>query len=194
MKTFKTKAGTELPLLNLKGKDYLQVQHRLVWFREEKPAWGIETEFLQLNSDIAVAKATIRDENGKIVAQGTKSETPKGFPDYIEKAESGAIGRALAMCGYGTAFAQELDEGERLADAPIPSFPAPKKTGSPDDFQFTFGKYKGLTLAQVGPHDCNNYAEFIRSQAAKEGKPVNSKVAEALEQIDAFTASREVKK
>ena len=42
-----------------------------------------------------------------------------GFPDYIEKAETGAIGRALAMCGYGTLQAPEFDEQDRLADAPI---------------------------------------------------------------------------
>lgn len=33
---------------------------------------------------------------------------------------TGAIGRALAMCGYGTQFAPELEEGPRLADSPYP--------------------------------------------------------------------------
>jgi hypothetical protein len=42
-----------------------------------------------------------------------------GFPDYIEKAETGAIGRALAMCGYGTLQAPEFDEQDRLADMPV---------------------------------------------------------------------------
>ena len=49
----------------------------------------------------------------------SKKETEVGFPDYIEKAETGAVGRALAMCGYGTLQAPEFDEGERIADAPI---------------------------------------------------------------------------
>jgi hypothetical protein len=48
-----------------------------------------------------------------------KKETEIGFPDYIEKAETGAIGRALAMCGYGILQAPEFDEAERQADAPI---------------------------------------------------------------------------
>ena len=43
-KTFKTPKGTELPLLDLRGKDYLMVAHRLVWFREEHSDWTIETE------------------------------------------------------------------------------------------------------------------------------------------------------
>ena len=43
-----------------------------------------------------------------------------------EKAETKAVGRALAMLGYGTQFAaDELDEGERIADTPIDRTPKP---------------------------------------------------------------------
>lgn len=120
MKTFKTAKGTELPLANLKGKDYLQVCHRLVWFREEHPDWSIETELLVCNAQEALAKATIRDATGRVIATGHKTETSKDFPaGWAEKGETGAIGRALALCGYGTQFAPELDEEERIVDAPI---------------------------------------------------------------------------
>ncbi len=129
-KTFKTPKGTELPFLNLKGKDYLLVPHRVLWMREEHPEWSIESEFLELNEKIAIARATIRNGDGKIVAQGTKSETPQGFSEFIEKAESGAIGRALAFCGYGTQFAQELETGDHVADAPLSS-PKPNSGQSP---------------------------------------------------------------
>lgn len=119
MRIVKTKAGTELPLMNLKGKDYLLVAYRIVWFREEHPDWRIETEFLVLNENAAIARAKILNADGVVIAMSTKSETPKGFGDFIEKAETGAIGRALALCGYGTQFTDDLDEGDRLADAPI---------------------------------------------------------------------------
>jgi hypothetical protein len=66
-----------------------------------------------------VMKAIIKDVTGQIIATARKKETEIGFPDYIEKAETGAIGRALAMCGYGTLQAPEFDEQERLADAPL---------------------------------------------------------------------------
>jgi hypothetical protein len=49
-----------------------------------------------------VMKAVIKNAGGKIIAMARKRETEIGFPDYIEKAETGAIGRALALCGYGT--------------------------------------------------------------------------------------------
>lgn len=123
MKTFKTSKGTELPFLNLKGKDYLQVAHRLVWFREDHKNASIKTEFLKLEESFAIAKATICTEDGITLAIAHGREDAKHFPDYMEKCETKAIGRALALCGYGTQFAPELDEGERLADAPLPRKP-----------------------------------------------------------------------
>jgi hypothetical protein len=63
-----------------------------------------------------------------VIATSHKHESAAGFGDYREKAETGAIGRALALCGYGTQFAPEFDEEERLADSPMP----PLKTAPVD--------------------------------------------------------------
>ena len=124
--------------------DYLPVQWRLVWFREHCPEGSIETEMLHLDLDreteeevyawnndtrrsekvikrangIAVFRATVKDGKGGS-ATGTKSEKAASFSDYIEKAETGAIGRALAALGYGTQFAPELNEEHRIVDAPV---------------------------------------------------------------------------
>lgn len=46
------------------------------------------------------------------------SEAAKDFPDFAEKASTKSLGRALLALGYGTAAAQELDEGERVVDTP----------------------------------------------------------------------------
>lgn len=106
-------------LMNLKGKQYLQVMWRLVWFREEKPLWSIDTKLEQLTDNHAVFSAKVSDEQGVQKASGYGSESVKDFRDFIEKAETKAIGRALAMLGYGTQFAPELDEGERIVDSPV---------------------------------------------------------------------------
>ena len=123
MNTIKTKKGTNLPLLNLKGKDYLQVAQRLVWFREEHPEGSIETQFLTVSETMAVCKSIIKIKSatGELImlATGHKREDAKHFPDFMEKAETGAVGRALAACGYGTQFAPDLDEGERIVDSPV---------------------------------------------------------------------------
>jgi len=99
--------------------DYLPVAARIAWFRKEHTYWGIVTEVEQLADKAVVMKATIKDSFGTVIATARKKETEAGFPDYIEKAETGAIGRALAMCGYGTLQAPEFDEQDRLADAPV---------------------------------------------------------------------------
>ena len=99
--------------------DYLPVAARIAWFRREHPLWSIITEVEQLANKAVVMKATIKDMLGTVIATARKKETEIGFPDYIEKAETGAIGRALAMCGYGTLQASDFDEQDRLADAPL---------------------------------------------------------------------------
>lgn len=106
------------------GRTYLPVSARIVWFREEHPDWGIITEPIEINHEkqYAVFKATIFNAEGRVMAMGTKKEDVKGFGDYLEKAETGSVGRALALCGYGTQFAPDLDEssGGRFADSPQP--------------------------------------------------------------------------
>ncbi|GEM_PF-2136538 len=102
------------------GREYLPVSARLIWFRSDHPDWGIVTQVVELNLEkqYAIFQASIFNEAGKLMATATKMENVRGFPDYIEKAETGSVGRALALCGYGTQFAPELEEGDRLADAP----------------------------------------------------------------------------
>lgn len=132
------------------AKDYLPVQWRLVWFREQCPDGTIETEIVHLDLDreteeetfvwnsekrrseksiktargIAIVRATVRDGKGG-VATGTKMEKAAAFGDFLEKAETGSIGRALAALGYGTQFAPELDEAHRVVDAPVDRAPTP---------------------------------------------------------------------
>ncbi len=136
-------------LIQLKSRngisDYLPVQWRLVWFRSLCPEGVIETEMIHFDPDreteeevyswnnetrrsekvvkrangFVVFRAAIKDGKGGM-ATATKSERAASFGDYIEKAETGAIGRALAMLGYGTQFTgDELNEEHRIVDAPV---------------------------------------------------------------------------
>lgn len=132
-------------LTQLQGKDYLEVKWRLVWFREQCPGGTIDTEELEYDAERPVEaevfvwnqekrrkekvvkqskgyaryRAVVTDGNGAR-ATGTKSENAANFPDFGEKAETGAIGRALAALGYGTQFTgDEFYEGERIVDSPV---------------------------------------------------------------------------
>lgn len=107
--------------------NYLRVAHRMAWFRSEHPDGHIMTELLSYEGGEAVFKATVAIPDGG-TATGHGSETAQDFPaGPLEKAESKAIGRALAALGYGTLQAgEEFDEGAgasngqmRIVDAPI---------------------------------------------------------------------------
>lgn len=123
-------------LMDLKGKSYLQVMWRLVWFREDKPLWSIDTKLEQLTENHAVFSAKIYDENGVQKSAGYGSESIKDFRDFIEKAETKAVGRALAMLGYGTQFAPELDEEDRIVDSPVQHKKPQKASVPPEDLLF----------------------------------------------------------
>lgn len=106
------------------GADYLEVKWRLVWFREQFPAGVIESEALHMDDKVAIFRATVTavDENGvhKGSATGYKRCTADQFKfGHIEKAETGAIGRALACLGFGTQFEPEFDEGDQIVDSPV---------------------------------------------------------------------------
>lgn len=147
-------------LIDLKGKSYLQVMWRLVWFRDEKPLWAIDTKLEQLSEKHAVFSAKIYDENGSLKSAGYGSESVNDFRDFIEKAETKAVGRALAMLGYGTQFAPELDEGERIVDSPVEVKVKMETVEDAAGFVLTFGKYNGKTLAEVFKAD-RGYTEWL---------------------------------
>lgn len=89
--------------------------------RSEHPVWTIETQPVEINTEkkYVIFRAMVKDESGRVIATATKAESRNGFTDYLEKAETGAVGRALALCGYGTQFAPELNEAHRIVDAAV---------------------------------------------------------------------------
>lgn len=112
-------------LIKMKGgKLYCPVYVRIALFREKCPiheGWGIVTECIDKDDASAMFSASIIDPQGRVVATGFKREHRAHFADFEEKAGTGAVGRALLFAGFGTQYAlDELDEGERIVDAPIP--------------------------------------------------------------------------
>lgn len=123
-------------MIRLKGKAYLPTAYRLVWFRDEHPDWSILTEVVtgSAGETWAMVRATIMDTDARIIAQATKTETKEDFPaGWLEKAETGAIGRALAMCGYGTQFDVTLEDGGVVhpVDSPLPERTVQQAPGKP---------------------------------------------------------------
>ncbi len=125
-------------LLRIQGKEYLPVRWRLVWFHQTTGSRAgyvtVEIEHDRQNGFAKFftiawdgAEETWRHMNirgveldvcGR-VATGEGSETRTDFPDYYEKAATKALGRALAGLSFGTQFAPELDEKQRIVDSPV---------------------------------------------------------------------------
>jgi hypothetical protein len=101
--------------------DYLEVKWRLCWFRDRYPHGVITTDEIcvDLERGYALYRCVVEDgQGGRATRFGT--ETAADFADYCERAETRAIGRALAALGIGTQFVgQDLTEGEHVADAPV---------------------------------------------------------------------------
>jgi hypothetical protein len=108
-------------LSTIKGQDYLEVKWRLAWLRSEHPDAVVTTQLETHDGDRAIFSAKVEIPNGGS-ATGWGSETSGSFGNYIEKAETKAIGRALAALGFGTQFCTDFDDGPEtgvLADAPV---------------------------------------------------------------------------
>lgn len=117
---------------------YLEVKWRLLWLRTEQPGATVVTELLRFGDREAVFRATVTLPGGA-VGTGHGSESAGDFGDYLEKAETKAIGRALSTLGYGTQFSEEFVSEERpssgqrnLAEAPVePRRQAPSQATAP---------------------------------------------------------------
>lgn len=98
---------------------------------------GMMQDVPDVKGGMAVIRAAILTKNpdgsaGPAVGEGTAMERSELFHDFVEKAETAAIGRAMAVAGYGTEAAADLDEGVaqgNIADAPVRGKPG----GTPHD-------------------------------------------------------------
>jgi hypothetical protein len=112
-------------IVKLRGKDYLEVKWRLLWLRTQHPDALIETELVSHDPQrqMAIFKARVTIPGGGS-ATGWGQEEAADFGDYLEKAETKALGRALAALGFGTQFTEDFEfaDGEgntRVVDTPV---------------------------------------------------------------------------
>ena len=91
-------------VMKINKNPFIPAVHRIAWWRSVHPEHRFAFTVLEggQNDKFAVVQATIFNGDGELIAQGTKSETMQDFPGgWIEKAETGALCRALAFLGFG---------------------------------------------------------------------------------------------
>ena len=82
-------------------RDYLEVKYRVLWLRREHPTARIESECLDHSESFALFRVTI-DLGDKGYAEGHGSESRESFANFIERAETRALGNALDNLGFST--------------------------------------------------------------------------------------------
>lgn len=106
------KVNETILTINVKGKEYAEVNQRIKAFRMLYPEGFIHTNIEHLEDGICVIKAEVgfygRDGNyetknilGTGIAYEKENSTFINKTSYIENCETSAVGRALAMCGIG---------------------------------------------------------------------------------------------
>jgi hypothetical protein len=106
--------------IDIKGKQYVTVNERLIYFREKYPDHALTSEIVELTEERVVMKATI--QFGDVVyatghAYEDKDSTFINKTSFIENCETSAWGRCLAAFGIG------IEEGvasfEEVANAVV---------------------------------------------------------------------------
>lgn len=92
---------------NIKGKEYVEVNQRILYFRNEEKynGWSLISEIISLDSETCVIKASVLDDKGIVRATGfaqeDKSSSYINKTSFVENCETSAWGRALANIGIG---------------------------------------------------------------------------------------------
>ena len=116
---------------NIRGKQYVEVNERIKFFRQEDQykGWSISTNIVHIDSDEVVMCTSILDNEGSVIATGHAHEV-RGSSNinktsHIENCETSAVGRALAMLGIGidTSIASANEVVTAIAQQEEPSAP-----------------------------------------------------------------------
>lgn len=98
-------ANEQIRTTNIRGKEYAEVNQRIKVFRMLFPEGCIQTEIYSLENGVITMKATIRDDNGRLLSTGFAQEIEGASninkTSYVENCETSAVGRALGMLGIG---------------------------------------------------------------------------------------------
>ena len=115
-----------LKTINIKGKEYVEVNERLKYFRENYKDYALTTEVLQCTDEHCVMKASIFNSEGVVMATGHAHEKQSSNfinkVSFVEVCETSAWGRALGNFGIGidssVASADEVTNAIAQEDKP----------------------------------------------------------------------------
>ncbi len=116
----------KLKTVNIKGKQYVEVNERLIYFRKKYPNFSLISHVLEKTDKSICIQARIDNDKGVTIATGI-AEEEKGSTfinktSYVENCETSAWGRALANFGIGleSSVASAEEVGNAIANQQNP--------------------------------------------------------------------------
>lgn len=141
-------ANEQIKAIDIKGKDYSEVNQRIKAFRMVYPQGTIQTQMISNENGVCIFQARVYDDFNRLLGTGTAYEKEDSSfinkTSYIENCETSAVGRALGMCGFGidvsVASAEEVQNA--IQNQTVTQEEA-------DNYKLTFGKHQGKKLTEV---------------------------------------------
>lgn len=91
--------------IDFKGKAYVLVSDRVIYFNETYPKGSITTELISTpDADTVIIKATVKPNDEQTFTGYSQATWGEGYinkTSALENAETSAVGRALAFMGIG---------------------------------------------------------------------------------------------
>jgi len=91
--------------VDIKGRPYIEVNQRIIYFRANYPDHKLISEIVSLENGVCLMKALVLNKDNEVIAVGHAYEkegsTFINKTSYIENCETSAWGRALGNMGIG---------------------------------------------------------------------------------------------
>ena len=156
-----TKANAVMPKIPVKGKNYAMVPARVQAFRMMCPDGYIGTEIVDMHDGVVTMQATVKDENGKVLATGYAQEKETSSyinkTSYIENCETSAVGRALGMLGLGSD--EQMASAEELCNAITQQTDQKPKSQIDEDAKFAAQAFATINKVYKSPEKLKGIAE-----------------------------------
>lgn len=188
--------------------EYLELNRKLVLYARKDATdqlrklhgVSIKIEETKVINDIYIVVVSATDKHGRTDAAtgAVNVANLKGdaLANAFLKAETKSKRRVtLSICGLGMldetevetipreAKANQIREIARDAEQINEEYPL-------KEYVIPFGKFSGKTLAEVSEGELTGYIKYIKSEAAKQNKPIQGKVLEFIQAFEAYVEEK----
>jgi hypothetical protein len=192
--------------IDIKGKQYVQVSHRIIYFNETYPEGSIVTELISTpDAQTVIIKASVWPDRHRQFTGYSQATWGDGYinkTSALENAETSAVGRALAFMGIGVidsiASVDEVNKANNKASTSGQN-PRAALTASINKTQATSGKSdipnKRPATKVVAPEPPAQTAPPIANDSDIPdeigSKPTSEEMAEIKKQLGKFEIDRD---